>query len=90
MKRFVLAGVTAVFLGTALMSSPAEARCWWNGFSWQCWHPHPWAWRAHPGWWWRGHPAAWRWHTHPAWWWRAPPHARAWAYGRGGRPVWFR
>ncbi|MBO0736930.1 MAG: hypothetical protein J2P48_10225 [Alphaproteobacteria bacterium] len=99
MKRLVLAGLTAFLLGTALLSSPAEARCWWNGFSWQCWHPHPLGWRAHPAaWGWRGHPAAWRWRGHPAaWHWRAHHpawawrgHPTGWAYGRGGRNVWWR
>ena len=45
MKKIALAAVAAVVLGTAALSSPAEARCWWNGYSTQCWH-HP-----HAGWW---------------------------------------
>jgi hypothetical protein len=47
MKRFVLAAVAAVLLGSAALSSPAEARCWWNGYAWHCWHPHAWYWHHH-------------------------------------------
>jgi hypothetical protein len=32
--------VAAFLLGTAALSSPADARCWWNGHYRQCWHPH--------------------------------------------------
>ncbi|MBO0739481.1 MAG: hypothetical protein J2P48_23575 [Alphaproteobacteria bacterium] len=93
MKRFVLAGLTAFLLGTALLSSPAEARCWWNGFSWQCWGPHP-VWWHHPHPWWRGHPAAWGWRGHPGWWWRGHPAAWRWhhphPWGWGGPLAWRR
>ena len=42
MKKIVIATVAAFLLGTAALSSPAEARCWWNGHYRQCWHPHVW------------------------------------------------
>jgi len=42
MKKIVLSTVAAVLLGTAALASPAEARCWSNGYSWHCWHPHAW------------------------------------------------
>jgi hypothetical protein len=49
MRKIVLATLAALVLGTAALSSPAEARCWWNGYSMHCWHPHPHAW------WWHHH-----------------------------------
>ena len=42
MKKIVIGTVAAILLGTAALSSPAEARCWWNGHYRQCWHPHAW------------------------------------------------
>lgn len=35
--KLILAAMTAatVLVGVAV-SSPAEARCWWNGYSWTC------------------------------------------------------
>ena len=42
MNKFVLATCAAVLLGTAAFAQPAEARCWWNGYSWHCWHSHGW------------------------------------------------
>jgi hypothetical protein len=42
MKKIVIATLAAFLLGTTALSSPAEARCWWNGFGRQCSHPHPW------------------------------------------------
>ena len=52
MKKVILAGLAAFMLGTAALSSPAEARCWWNGYSWHCWRAyHPY----HSAWWWRHH-----------------------------------
>jgi len=50
MKKIVLATVAAVLLGTAALASPAEARCWWNGYSVHCWHPHPWYHRHYHHW----------------------------------------
>ncbi len=67
MKRLIFAGFAAVLLATSTMVPPAEARCWWNGYSWHCWYPHAWYWRHyyrrpyaywhHPYW---HHPYAWR------------------------------
>ena len=42
MKKIVIATAAAFVLGTAALASPAEARCWWNGYAWHCWHPHAW------------------------------------------------
>jgi hypothetical protein len=50
MKKIVLATVAAVLLGTAALASPAEARCWWDGYSVHCWHPHPWYHRHYHHW----------------------------------------
>jgi hypothetical protein len=44
MKKIVIATLAAFLLGTAALSSPAEARCWW-----QCWHPHAWYHHHHWG-----------------------------------------
>ena len=39
--RFILGALAAVALLVGVAASqPAEARCWWNGYSWHCWHPH--------------------------------------------------
>ena len=35
MKLMLSALAGAMLLGAA-MSTPAEARCWWNGYSWVC------------------------------------------------------
>ena len=40
MKKIVIATLAAFLLGTAALSTPAEARCWWNGYAWNCWRPH--------------------------------------------------
>ena len=68
MRKFVLTTLAALVIGTAAFAQPAEARCWWNGYSWQCWYPHPHAW-------WRYHHPYWRhygWgygpHWHHAYW----------------------
>jgi len=50
MKKFVLATLAALAIGTAAFSQPAEARCWWNGYSWHCWGAHAW-WRHHHPYW---------------------------------------
>jgi hypothetical protein len=70
MRRIIFAGFAAFLLGSAALASPAEARCWSNGYAWHCWHPHGWwgyrhhywhryAWGWHP-YAWRYHPSAWR------------------------------
>ena len=33
--KFLFSVLAAIMLLGA-MSTPAEARCWWNGYSWQC------------------------------------------------------
>jgi hypothetical protein len=35
-----LGALAAVILALMLFSPPAEARCWWNGWRWQCHHRH--------------------------------------------------
>jgi hypothetical protein len=52
MRKFVLATLAALAIGTAAFVQPAEARCWWNGYSWHCWGgPHAWGWRHHHPYW---------------------------------------
>jgi len=51
MRKFVLATLAALAIGTAAFAQPAEARCWWNGYSWHCWSPHAWWWRHHHPYW---------------------------------------
>jgi hypothetical protein len=36
--------LAALMLAMTLLATPAEARCWWNGYSWSCWRPY------HPYW----------------------------------------
>jgi hypothetical protein len=54
MKAVFGALMAVSLLAGAATIQPAQARCWWNGAYWHCWHPHPHAW------WWRHH----RWHYH--------------------------
>ncbi len=61
MKKLVLAGLTAVLIGSAAMVPQAEARCWVNAYGWHCWHPHAW---YHRHYW---HPYARYWHHPYAW-----------------------
>jgi len=54
--KFVLSALAAVTLLVGVAASqPAEARCFWNGFGWECHHYAPWAWHRHHwrpyGWW---------------------------------------
>jgi hypothetical protein len=63
MRNLILAGVAAVLLGSAALVPQADARCWWNGYSWHCWYPHAAWWHRH---YW--HPYAWYWHHHPYAW----------------------
>ena len=52
MRKFVLATLAALAIGSAAFAQPAEARCWWNGYSWHCWGgPHAWWWRHHHPYW---------------------------------------
>jgi hypothetical protein len=57
MRNIVLAAIAAILLGSAAMATPAEARCFWNGFAWECYHPHPW-------WWYHRHHHWHHWHHH--------------------------
>jgi hypothetical protein len=55
--KFILSALAAVTLLVGVAASqPAEARCFWNGFDWECHHPyHAWGWHRHHwrpyGWW---------------------------------------
>ena len=62
MRKFILAGLAALAIGSAAFVQPADAACWWNGFAWHCWpHHHAW-WRYHHPYWGYGY-----WHG-PHWW----------------------
>lgn len=64
MRKMILGGLTALLLGTAALVPQAEAQCWWNGFGWHCWYPHPWR-GPHAYWWHPWHP---RYYHHYAYW----------------------
>ncbi len=54
--KYILGTLAAVTLMVGVAASqPAEARCFWDGFGWQCYHhPHFGYWRYHhpyPYWW---------------------------------------
>jgi hypothetical protein len=54
--RILVAAFVAFLLGSALVSTEADARCWWNGWN-HCryyWHHGYWyhGW-YHPGYWYR-------------------------------------
>lgn len=67
MKKIVLSTIAAVAVIGALSATPAEARCWWNGYSWQCWHEHYRShWRHHHRGWWGHHREGWHW-RHDGW-----------------------
>jgi hypothetical protein len=54
--KYVLSALAAVTLLVGVAASqPAEARCFWNGFGWECHHPYH-------SWWWHRH------HRPYAWW----------------------
>jgi hypothetical protein len=66
MKKILLVALTALFIGSAALASPAEAQCWWNAYGWHCWHPHAWWWRHHRYWHhyaWHGHWRPYAWHS---------------------------
>jgi len=53
--KYILSALAAVtlFVGIAA-SQPADARCFWNGFGWSCYHHGPSWWHRHhyrPYWW---------------------------------------
>jgi hypothetical protein len=67
MRKIVLTTLAAIAVVGALSATPAEARCWWNGYNWQCWHPRHWYWqRHHHHDWWRHHREGWYW-RHRGW-----------------------
>jgi hypothetical protein len=45
MKIIVGALAAVTLLVGVAASQPAEARCFWNGFAWECWHHY-----RHHGW----------------------------------------
>lgn len=58
--KYILGALAAVTLLVGVAASqPAEARCFWNGFAWECIHHGPWWWHRHhfhrpyytPYWW---------------------------------------
>ena len=69
MRKFILATLAALVIGTAAFAQPAEARCWWNGYSWHCWRPHAWGWRYHHPYW-RHYGWGYGPHWHHAYWYR--------------------
>jgi hypothetical protein len=65
--KLVLCSLAAILLVGALTIHPADAACWWNGWGWQCWHPHYYRWAyGHPYWhpYWHG---GWGWHHWRRW-----------------------
>ena len=47
--KFILRALAAVTLLVGVAAAqPAEARCFWNGFGWECVHHSG-------GWWWHRH-----------------------------------
>ncbi len=50
--KLILGALAAItlFVGVAV-AQPADARCWWDGYGWHCWHPHYYHWHHHPYWW---------------------------------------
>jgi len=56
--KYILSALAAVTLLVGIgASQPAEARCFWNGFGWECVHHGPWWGHRHhaffhrPYWW---------------------------------------
>ena len=48
MNKLVLGALTALALGTAALAQPAQAACFFNGFSYICRPaPGPYGWRHH-------------------------------------------
>lgn len=61
MRKLILATLATAMLGLAGIAQPAEAACWWNGYSWVCNHP------AGAWWWRRGHARWCYWHPYRCW-----------------------
>jgi len=52
MRRIILGAMAALLLGSAALATPAEARCFWNGFETVCvYHPHHWGYWHSPYYW---------------------------------------
>jgi hypothetical protein len=51
--KYVLGALAAVTLLVGVAASqPAEARCYFDGYYWHCWHPHYYGyWRWHRPYW---------------------------------------
>ena len=45
--KFVLGALAAAVIAGVAFVQPAEARCFWNGFAMECFHPAPYAWHRH-------------------------------------------
>lgn len=56
--KVILGTLAAAMIAGVAFAQPAEARCMWNGYAWECFHPGP-----HYGWW-RGRHEGWRDHDH--------------------------
>lgn len=64
--KIILGTLAAAVLASVAFAQPAEARCAWNGFAWQCWGgPRYGGWERHHHW---------RDHDH----WRGGWHDRDW------------
>ncbi|HUI34293.1 MAG TPA: hypothetical protein VLX67_02060 [Stellaceae bacterium] len=49
--KTILSALAVVMLLGAATATPASAACRWDGYGWECWHPHPywgyWHWHHH-------------------------------------------
>jgi hypothetical protein len=47
--KLIMSTIAALMLLGAVAAQPAEAACAWNGYGWECWHPHwgGWGWHHH-------------------------------------------
>ena len=60
--KLLLGALAAVVVASVAFVQPAEARCFWNGFGWQCNNGPQWDRGWHRGWdhGYRQHPHYWR------------------------------
>jgi hypothetical protein len=50
--KIILGTLTGLALLAGIAAAqPAQARCWWNGYAWNCAQAHAWSYRHH----WRHH-----------------------------------